>query len=251
MNAENSSKRGMRRAWPGLVMVAVLTASSCATTSLSPAPGVQTLPGAPDIATSRVDDVEVTVQADAWKGDVAVIAAVQPVRVTINNNGDKPIRIRYSDFALVSPAGHKYAAMPPFKVEGEILSPALALGYGVIMPRFAYRRFFIAPYYARIYPGIPVFSRRYQLYDPYYYDFYYLDLIRAIRPTVEMLGLAMPEGVIEPGGSLAGFLYFQRVDPDVPTVMFRQNLVSVGTEDGKGGASFGEISIPFTVTTTR
>jgi hypothetical protein len=233
-----------------VVFLAALLAA-CASTSLSPGPGALTMPGAPDIAAAHVDGVEVTVQANAWQGDRRVSAAVQTVRITINNNSDSPIRLRYSDFALVAPDGHKYAALPPFKVEGEIMNPVLAPGYGIIVtPRFYYRGFFVAPYYSRIYPGIPVYGRRYYFYDPFYYDYYYQNLVSAIRPTVEMLGLGLPEGVIQPGGSVTGFLYFEHVEPGVPEVSFRQNLVAVGSA-ARGEASFGEISIPFTVTTVH
>jgi hypothetical protein len=224
--------------------------AGCATTSLSPAPAAETMEGARDIAVSRIDGVSVTAQADAWQGDRAVTGTVQPVRVTIRNESTSALRVRYGDFALIDTDGRRYAALPPFRVEGQLMSPVIYPGYGVISPRFTFSRFHLAPYFSPLYPGIPVYAWPYHIYDPFYYDFYHRDLVAAIRPTVEMLSLALPEGVIEPGGSVSGFLYFQRVRRDVPSVVYRQDLIVVGT-NGTAGANFGQISIPFTVTTSR
>jgi len=233
---------------------AALGLGACTTTSLALAPGAPTVPGLENVAVSEVAGVSVRVQADDWQGDPAVERTVQPVRVTIDNDGTAPIRVRYGDFALVAPDGHRYAALPPFRIEGQLMSPMLADGYAPFYsPRFMYRGFYVAPYFARIYPGIPVYpGPASYFYDPFYYGFYYPDMLSAIRPTVEMLSLALPEGLIEPGGSVTGFLYFEHVSRNDPSVIFRQELVSVGEGEGPtgaAGAAFGEVSIPFMVTT--
>ena len=242
--------RTLRRA---LMALCVAALSACATTTLSPAPGDETSTGEPDTAIDRIDGISVTIETNAWAGDRAVDAAVEPIRITISNQGNSPIRLRYEDFALVDPTGRRYAALPPFRVEGTLLDPILADGYVVMdMPRFSYRGFFVAPYYSRIYPGIPPFRRRYYIFDPMYYSYYYADLTRSIRPTMEMLSLALPEGVIDAGGSVTGFLYFQRVRPGVESVTLRGTLAAVGPSDiESGGAIFGEVSIPLMVTTSR
>ncbi|MEZ4417045.1 MAG: hypothetical protein R3E10_14935 [Gemmatimonadota bacterium] len=220
-------------------------AGSCATTTLSPASTAMTQPGAANVAVSSLDGVRVTAQADAWKGDPGVGRAVQPVRITINNEGSEALRIRYSDFALIAPDGHRYSALPPFAVEGDITSPLLPRGFAPIRsPGFGYRRFFLAPYYAPLYPGLATWNWPYSFYDPWYYPFYHQVLMDAVRPTAEMLGLALPEGVVEPHGMLSGFLYFQKVGTDTPRVTFRWDLISVEQESGR---ALGEISIPFDV----
>ena len=255
--AVTGCKRGSRyvRRGNGAAILLCAVLAGCSTTTLSPGPGVATRAGTSDVAITQVDGVSVSVQANAWDGAVRVSATVQPIRVTIDNNGDLPIRIRYGDFALIGPSGRRYAALPPFRVEGQILNPRLAVGYMPFdMPGFRSRRFYVAPYFSPLYPRLPVFTRHYYFYDPFYYDYYYMDLSAVIRPTMEMLSLALPEGVIEPGGGVQGFLYFEKVDRDMPMVTFRQDLVAVGTADGEteaGGAEFGQISIPFTVTTTK
>jgi hypothetical protein len=231
------------------LLTAIVALAGCATTSLRPAPEAATLPGTLDVATDRVDGVTITVDANAWPGPSSVEEAVQPVLVTVDNDGSSAIRVRYSDFALVGPGGHRHAALPPFRVEGAVASPVLVGAYIAIgAPRFRHRRFYVAPYFGPLYPGIPVYRRPYYFYDPFYYGFYFQYF--PTRPHAEMLSHALPEGVIEPGGSVSGFLYFERVDPHVPRVTFRANLVSVG-DSAHGGAMFGEISIPFTVTTTE
>lgn len=227
--------------------------SACATASLSPAPEARTVSGATSVAVEQVDGVRVTVQADAWDGDARVTNAVQPMRVTITNGSTQPLRVRYSDFALVAANGHRHGALPPYKVEGDLLQPMMIDAYTpIITPAFGYRRFYIAPYFARVYPGIPVYARGYPLYDPGYYGYYHYAFVQSIRPTVEMLGRAMPEGVIEPDGQLSGFLYFERADPKWTSLTFRGTLVSVRDSAApQGGAVFGEISIPFTVTRSK
>jgi hypothetical protein len=231
-----------------LLLPALAALGACATTSLTPGPGAVTLPGTTNVATDRIDGVTVTAQADAWHGSGAVADAVQPVLVTIENDGERPIRVRYGDFALVAPGGRRYSALPPFRVEGEITRPVVARVAIVATPRFRHQRFYVAPYFSVVYPGMPVYRGHYLFYDPFYYGFYHPHL--RVRPSADMLDLALPEGVIEPGGSVSGFLYFERVDPEVPAVTFRATLVALGTgEPATGGAMFGEISIPFTVTT--
>lgn len=59
-------------------------------------------------------------------------------------------------------------------------------------------------------------------------------------PTPEMLRRAVPEGMIEPGGELAGFLFLERIDPREDRVRFRADRVNA-----RSGESFGEVTIPF------
>ena len=227
-----------------------LLLSGCASAALSPAATARTVAGDASLAYDSVGGVRVLVQANAWQGDKSVLGHVQPMRVTIENHSTAVIRVRYGDFALVSQGGRRYPALPPFRVEGELLSPMLAPGLSPFAyPGFSYRRFLIAPYFAPLYPGIPVYRRPYVFYDPGYYAFWYTDFARSVRPSVEVLSLALPEGVIEPEGRVTGFLYFRTVDPEAGAVTFRATIVSVA--DGVaalGGTVLGEAVVPFTVT---
>jgi hypothetical protein len=54
-----------------------------------------------------------------------------------------------------------------------------------------------------------------------------------------MLDRALPDGVVEPGGRVGGFLYFQRLERPGPFTF------SVDLVDAKTGQRFGAITIPF------
>lgn len=227
----------------GLLALTLLVFVGCAPrTDLNPAPAANQVGGMQDAAVSEVDGVNVLVQADEWPGDVSVRNYVLPVRVVIENNSDAPVRLRYNEFALVGTDGTRYSAIPPFGVDGAIQEPELVDGYTPIgSPAFTYSGFEVAPYHAPMYPGMTAYGSPFT-YDPVYYDRYYTYWERIELPTTRMLSLALPEGVIQPGGSVSGYLYFEKLDDDVERVRFRADLVAAGE-----GAMFGEVSIPFTV----
>lgn len=226
--------------------------AGCAAAVLTPGPTARTVPGAATLAFEDVAGVRMTVEANAWPGDRRVPNEVQPMRITIENRSPAVLRIRYGDFALVAANGRRYPALPPFRVEGELFSPMLAPGFAPIMaPGFSHRRFYVAPYFARLYPGVPVYASAYVFYDPGYYAFWYMDFTRAIRPSMEVLSLALPEGVLEPDGRVSGFLYFRTLDPNAGAATFRATLVAVRDGVPIGGGVLGEVAIPFTVTRHR
>ena len=55
-----------------------------------------------------------------------------------------------------------------------------------------------------------------------------------------MIRNAIPEGVLNPGGEVDGYLYFQRVPSMTPSLEFNATLV-----DAKTHQQFGHIRIPF------
>lgn len=225
-----------------LLALAALVAAGCSApgTQLEPAPAAETV--APETAVDRVNGVRMTAETGTWDGLARVKTEVTPIRVTIENGSDTPIRLRYDDFALVGPQGRRYAALPPYGVEGEVTDPVLVDAYDpVTAPGFAYSGFSVAPYYASVYPTVTPYAGAFG-YDPYYHDRYYTVYRDIELPTREMVAEALPEGVISPGGRVSGFLYFERVPPSAPSVRFRADLT--GAESNE---TFGEISIPFVV----
>jgi hypothetical protein len=227
-----------------LLLGTALAVAGCAAsqTELAPAPGADEASGMMDAAVDRVEGVRMVVQSQAWPGMAEVKTEVTPLRVVIENDGSVPVRLRYDEFTLVGPQGQRYAALPPYGVEGSVAEPTLVEGYApVTAPTFEYNDFYVAPYYASAYPTLDPYA------DPFYYDSYYYDRYDTVwqsinLPTEEMVAEVLPEGVLDPGGRVAGFLYFERVDPEIPRVRFRADLVSVADGD-----VFGEVSIPFTV----
>jgi len=85
-----------------------------------------------------------------------------------------------------------------------------------------------------VYGGAFPFDRGY--YGEYYGQF--LGFGHIELPTGDMIQQAAPEGVLEPGGRISGFVYFERVF-DVVRVAFVAQLVAVGGQD------LGTIQIPF------
>jgi hypothetical protein len=166
-----------------------------------------------------------------------------PLWVEIVNNSDRPMRVCYSEFALVSEDGDRYRALPPFELRGTAWAPALVSRYSPIRPTFVHDGFWVAPWYAPLYPTMRVVGYPFR-FDGTYYSTYYPHWARypIPLPTPRMLAEALPEGVLDAGGKLSGFLYFEKVDPDDNSVTFRADLVHP-----REGIRFGEIRIPFRV----
>jgi hypothetical protein len=57
-----------------------------------------------------------------------------------------------------------------------------------------------------------------------------------------MVRQALPQGTLEPGGTVTGFLYFQDVSEREGSVTLQARLV-----DARTGEQFGTLSIPFGV----
>ena len=238
-----------RRHLPIALCLAALGAASvtgCAPRAdLEPAPAANEVAGQEEAARTVVDGVEVVAQTASWPGDAPVKNEITPVQVTMENGSGNPVRLRYSEFALVGPDGERYSALPPFEVGGSVEEPVVVEdAYGPIAdPAFAYDGFTVAPYYGSVYTGLDPYAGTFA-YDPYYYDTYGTSFadIEIDLPTDEMLQRALPEGVLESGGRVEGFVYFEKVTDDVPRVVFRADLVNAET-----GNVFGEVRVPFTV----
>ena len=225
-----------------LLLASALLAAGCSApgTQLDPAPAANTVSA--ETAVDRVNGVRMTAETGAWGGLARVKTEVTPIRVTIENGSRVPLRLRYDEFALVNPQGRRYAALPPYGVEGSVEDPTLVDAYSpVTSPGFTYSGFSVAPYYRSVYPSVTPYAGSFG-YDPLYYDRYYTAYREIALPTEEMVREALPEGVIDPGGRVSGFLYFERVPPTAPRVRFRADLA-----DAQSGETFGEISIPFVV----
>mgnify|MGYP006185075021 CR=1 FL=1 len=61
-------------------------------------------------------------------------------------------------------------------------------------------------------------------------------------PTFEMLQQAMPEGVVNSGGNIEGWVYFEKVPEEKDRVVLRTDLVNART-----GQEFAEVRIPYDV----
>ena len=242
----NRKQNAKSRLLGGLALLAgAAFITSCQTpqTRLTPAAGAQAVSGLEQAASAEMQDVSIVVESEAWIGDRGIEDHVTPLRVEIQNNSDKPLRVRYSDFALVDGGdGQRFAALPPYSVDGSITERSVAsFDRPIDRVGFTYHGFHVSPFYDGVYPRMRYWGRPFY-YDPFYYEFYH-DYWREIPlPTAEMLRQVLPEGVVDPGGNLSGFLYFEKVDSDLMEVEFRYEL-----SNANNGQRFGMLTIPFLV----
>ena len=216
-----------------VALLAVLALTGCAA-QLAPAPGTVTVPGPGAGAVARGDGVQISARVHAWRGVPSSLEMiVTPVFVTIENNGKVPMRIRRDDFALVAPDGIRRLARSPYEIDGFATEQApVGLAYprvsvGVGLGGYRGGRFGLGPPFG----------------DPFWYDDYYYPMtVNVSLPTADMVQMALPERVLQPGERAEGFLYFERVDRKAKRVDFTVRLVDATT-----GAPIGTVTIPFVV----
>lgn len=224
-----------------LAAVAILMVGGCANRpELQPVRTAQTV--AENVVAKTVDGVRITAEADAWTGREDVKTKVTLMKMTIENTSDHPLRIAYENFALVTDEGRRFSAIPPIKIEGDISAPALAGGYAPIAsPGFTYNGFYPARHYGTLYPSVTTYGGPFY-YNSYYYTNHYSYWRNIGLPTTHMVEVAFPEGVLKPGGSMSGFLYFEKVAKNIPHVSLVVDLVNTET-----GRMFAEWRIPMLV----
>ena len=200
---------------------------------LAPAPQADTVPTGPGRGAEAVKGgIRIAAFVDAWSARPEDLnEEVTPIRVRITNRGDDSISLRYRDFQLTS-QGRTFAAIPPYDVEGEIVKAIPTFGY-------PYRGFEVAPYLSPYYHDLTPFAGPFP-YDAPYYGRYYPAALEIELPTQAMLELALPEGVLQPGGDVTGFLYFENVGDQVQRLIFRATPSNANT-----GEPIGTLTIPF------
>ena len=220
-----------------LAITAGFALGACAPQAdLEPAPQANPVAGRGEGAAATEAGVRVVARTDAWSATPENLGTqVTPILVEVENNSDVPLRLRYDAFQLMG-SQRTFAAIPPFLVGGEVTQP-------VTTPYYTGTGFTVAEYLSPYYPGVPTFADPSFAYDPLYYDTYYPQFRDIDLPTEDMLQRALPEGVLDPQGRTAGFLYFENVgaEGDVNRVSFQAELINART-----GEQFGTITIPFT-----
>lgn len=222
--------------------------------NLEPASAARTVTGLDRAAVATDHAVQVIAQTAKWPGDARITRDVEPVRVRITNNSGEPVSIRYEEFKLTANDGETYTPIPSVAVSGEVQ---------VKSPLFTYTRYAVAPYYVAAYPGVSSYTGPFA-YHRAYYDTYAGYWGEANLPTVEMLAWALPEGVLEDGGYVDGYLYFPRIPSSKDQVRFQAKLTPAASESPEATAPSSEtatagkvtapqrtvlasVSIPFTV----
>jgi hypothetical protein len=209
------------RALPILLLLACAHAPQ-----LVPAPGAPRDPNLPEAAAGAVAGVEVSVGGKRWSGQPADLESlVTPLYVRVRNGSSVPVRIRYRDFTLTSQSGLQTPAIPPFQIQRP------GTDVVALAPAFTADRFLLYERYRMFYPAFPYWDGPWD-FDPAFYDQYYATWKPAL-PTRDMLQQALPEGVLQPGGSAAGFLYFNHLQEKGP-VVFTAEIVAADTREPLG-----------------
>jgi len=235
-----------------LVLTSIVAFAGCIhDVDLVPAPSAARVEGVKRAAYADVGGVHVTVRSDSWRGSPRDLEyRMTPLEISIENSSGRSLRLVYENFELITKDGVHLSAIPPYNLDQD--GPAartepsatvtLVDDRGPRRHRIEHRRFRVAPYYGRYYPGIPSWDlgMRGNWSWPYY-GAHYADWPQAL-PTEDMLDEALPEGSLESDGFVRGFVYF-------PTIKQKQGNVtfSVKMVDAETGESFGTVQIPFTV----
>jgi len=210
---------------------------ACARTvaELTPAPGATPVSGVGNAAMATVASVQVIARSKAWHFDPSDLdTKVTPILIEMQNNGTRPVIVRYNHISLTDDAGNRFAVMPPYDIDGTV-----AETYTVRNPYYGFNRFEVAPYLSRWYPRFSRYDGAFA-YDPAYYRPYY-DRYAAIQlPTADMVQRALPEGVISPSGRAEGFVYFEAFKRGAKMLTLNVDVVDAVT-----GAVLGTAQIPF------
>jgi hypothetical protein len=195
----------------------------------------QAVPGSPRVAQAAVQGLSMNTEVDDWNGDPAGLDSVlTPVKVTLNNEGNHPVSLLYRNFTLASSQGVRTEAIPPFKINGST-DPAPT----PMAPMFAYQGFYPYPYYGFYGPGFGYWPNSWGWNAGWYNSAYNYWSSRDL-PTADMLRKAIPEGVLNAGGKVSGYLYFQLIPPDTTSLDLQATLVDANTHQ-----QFGMLDVPF------
>lgn len=212
-------------------LISFLFAAGC-TRPFHAALPANAVPGSPRLGHASTNGLSIDVEIDSWQGDPSTLTNVlTPVKMKVNNEGEHAVVLRYRDFTLSNPEGTRSAALPPFEIQGTVnTSP--------VRPAFPFRNYMLYPSYGFYGPGFAYWPD-YWGWDPGWYDSYYGYWQRNL-PTQDMLEKAIPEGMLNPGGSVEGYLYFPHVPSKAKSVEFQATLMEAQSHE-----RFGTLLIPF------
>jgi len=174
--------------------------------------------------------VNIAVSANVWHGEPKSFKRyITPFYIEIQNKTEKNIIISETDFVLFDEFRNQYNPLPPGRVANIIKSaqrkrfyvyPRISIGIGT---SFHHDRFH---YYGH---------HRYPFYRPYHYfnDYPYYDYRRSYdyEPDLEdVFSEALNLGVLRPGATLSGYVYFKKVTQDTEELTLE---VGYKTEEDK------------------
>jgi hypothetical protein len=195
----------------------VLFITGCAKNKFQPAAERYAVPEQPNLGRASDAGVTMFAQINEWKGEPSDLRDyVTPVKVKIDNESEHALSIRYDDFVLSNPRGIVSHAIPPSQIDGyrEQLVPVTPAYYPG--------------------PGYPYWG-----WGPYWYGTGWV-YAQEPFPTADMIRKAIPEAVLNAGGSVQGYLYFRLLPKDTQAVTLTADLKDAGTQK-----TWARISVPF------
>ncbi len=212
----------------------ILGVAGCGHAHLMPAPSAAVVPGAPGAAFSLASGVRCSADVAGWEGRPDDLPdTVTPVKVRLMNSSGKPLRVLYQEFALVGAEGRRYQPIPVLPLEPDASSPRLD-------PIYAASKFFVSARYHDVYQGFDAWPQPLERDD----DFYTTQFRRwgDQRPSFSALRKALPEGVLDNGGVISGYLYFETPIRREGAVTFEAEL-----DDDAGQGTIASLKIPFRI----
>ncbi|MCO6432081.1 MAG: hypothetical protein J5J00_14575 [Deltaproteobacteria bacterium] len=194
-------------------------------------------------ALAKKGGVQVRAVHVSWPGPFPIERHVTPLKVRLINESGAPLNVQYENISLVNEKGAVYHALPPFKIEGEVSTLTESYAYHPFYePGFYFDRYYVHYPYSAVYPTIPVAPYNYHFGYPLFRYPWHTVVWRADLPTPDMLAGAIPEGVLDHEGSVAGFLYFEKVNYDDKTVNLKMDL-----KNAENSETAVSLTLPFKV----
>ncbi len=162
--------------------------------------------------------------------------SVTPIKVRIVNHSDHSLRVLYERFTLKARDGKVYRALPVVPLDHDGFVDEV----GPVRPLYAAENFQVAPRYGDVYPSLTAWPTPLARDEASYEETYHR--WGRNHPTREVRRMALPEGVLGPGGVMAGYLYFES-----PIDSERRLTFTADLESGRSGSSIAEIAIPLRV----
>lgn len=221
-----------------LALAALALAACGGPETLKPAPTSQTAEVRGKVGVyGNQNGVRVVATENAWHArPYNLDIKLTPILVKIVNRSHVPVAIDYSHFRLKTAGGDRFQPLPPYDIDASIVQR--------VRPYYPWTGFAAAPYLAPYYgPGSVVPETEPFGDRPLFYRRYYPELRRIQLPTPAMVTRALPEGVVRPGGTVEGFLYFRRLPSDAGRATLDATLVNA-----KSRATIAALALPFIAT---
>jgi hypothetical protein len=214
-----------------------MVGGACAHGQLVPGASAQVVADAPRAAVAVVNDIRVVADCDDWR-DLAdrLPKKVTPIKVRIVNHSQSNLRVLYESFELLGRHGRVYRALPVIPLDhSELVAKS-----GPVDPMFAVANFQVAPRYHDVYPSLDSWptplARDEATYTKSYRQW------GGAPPQRELRRMALPEGVLGPGGEITGYLYFENPIGVEDRVTFRAEM-----DAGRTDQVVATIKIPLRV----